>query len=100
MLLSADYERSRILNSARNFRRSRLSLLLALLAVFGLTFAGTHQPVASASCPDAANVNYYSDATYSTVVGNCHHSCCQVWSCSGTLTQYSKIISEVVCDFT
>jgi hypothetical protein len=87
------------LNNARHFLRSRLSRLLALLAFFGMALAGLRQPAAFATCPDAAIVEYYSDSTYTTVVGTCQHSCCHVWSCTGTLTQYSQVVSEVACDF-
>jgi hypothetical protein len=87
------------LNHARKVLRSRLSRLLALLAFFGMAFAGLRQPAALATCPDAAIVLYYSDSTDATVVGTCQHSCCHVWSCTGTLTQYSQVVSEVTCDF-
>lgn len=87
------------MNSLKSFLRSRLSRLLALLAFFALALAGLRQPVALATCPDAAYVAYYSDSTYTTVVGTCTHACCHVWTCTGTLTQYSRVLSEVSCDF-
>ncbi|HEX4497559.1 MAG TPA: hypothetical protein VIE43_17935 [Thermoanaerobaculia bacterium] len=87
------------MNHAKNFLRSRLSRLLALIAFFGMALAGLRQPAAFAVCPDAAYVAYYSDATYTTVVGTCTHACCHVWTCTGTLTQYSKVLNEVSCDF-
>jgi predicted lipoprotein with Yx(FWY)xxD motif len=91
------------LNNASNPLRRRLVLLLALLAVLGFTLAGPQQPAAlHAACTVLTNnivlVYYYSDATYTTKVGQCYHSCCQSWTCSGTLTQYSKIIAKEQCD--
>lgn len=77
--------------------RTRLVLLLALLAIVAVTLAGPQGPAASATCPDAARVNYYSDATYTTLVGYCVHGCCQLWSCYGTLTNYSKVVYEFSC---
>jgi hypothetical protein len=80
-----------------------LVLLLALLAILGFTLAGPQQPAAlHAACTVATDnivlVYYYSDATYTTKVGQCYHSCCQAWTCSGTLTLYSKIIAKEQCD--
>jgi hypothetical protein len=99
MLVSPHFERRRILNSVRKLFRSRLTLLLALLAAFARTLAGPGQRAASATCVPAASVNYYSDATYTTVVGNCVHACCRTWTCTGQLTQYSVVVWEVTCDF-
>ncbi len=86
-----------ILNNVRKFLRSRISLLLAVLGIFGLAMAGPQQKTALAVCPDAALVYMYSDATYTTKVGQCVHACCQVWTCTGTLTNYQKIIYELSC---
>jgi len=88
---STDYEGRLNLNRAKSIFRSRLILLLAVLAVFAVTLAGPVQPAAMAVCPDSANVYYYSDATYSTVVGHCWHSCCQLWTCTGVLTDYYTV---------
>lgn len=85
------------MNLAKNFLRSRLSLLLVLLAIFAVTLAMS-QPAAVASCPDAANVRYYSDATYTTQVGYCYHNCCELWTCTGKLTDY-YIVRKRPCDF-
>lgn len=78
--------------------RHRLILLVALLAVVGVSLVGPAQPAAIAWCVDAGTVTYYSDATYTTVTGSCHHACCQTWTCTGTLTNYStqRMFS---CDF-
>ncbi|HEY3570961.1 MAG TPA: hypothetical protein VGP73_23725 [Thermoanaerobaculia bacterium] len=84
------------MNSARNLLRRRLILLLALLAVLSVSLAGPHQPAALAVC-NSASVDYYSDATYTTVVGNCTHGCCQNWVCTGTLTQYSVVVYKETC---
>jgi hypothetical protein len=89
------------LNNASNPLRRRLVLLLALLAVLGFTLAGPQQPSLHATCSFATDnivlTYYYSDATYTTKVGQCYHSCCESWTCSGTLTQYSKIIAKEQC---
>lgn len=84
------------MNSARNPFRRRLVLLLAALAVLAVGLAGPQQPTALAVC-NAASVDYYSDATYTTIVGNCTHGCCQNWVCTGTLTQYSKVDYKETC---
>jgi hypothetical protein len=85
------------LNSARNFLRHRLSRLLALLAIFAMTLAGPRPPAALAAACNAASVDYYSDATYTTVVGNCTHGCCRNWTCTGQLTQYSVVVYKETC---
>lgn len=87
------------MNSVRKLLRSRLSLLLATLALFAIALAGPRPPAAQATCVPAALVYYYSDATYTTKVGQCVHACCKLWTCTGELTQYSKVIYEVTCDF-
>jgi hypothetical protein len=86
------------LNSVRNLLRHRLSLLLATLAIFTMALAGPRQPAASANCVPAASVDYYSDATYTTVVGNCTHGCCRNWICTGTLTEYSRVAWKDFCE--
>jgi len=58
----------------RNIPRYRLTLLMALLAILTAALAAP-QPSAMAVCPDAASDAYYSDATYTTQVGECHHAC-------------------------
>lgn len=88
---STDQERRLLLNRARNFLRSRLSLLGALLAILAVTLVALPQPAAMAACPDAARVNYYSDATLTVMVGQCWHDCCKLWSCSGQLTDYYTV---------
>jgi hypothetical protein len=79
-----------------NLLRHRLSLLLALLAVFTVAFAG-FQPSAMAVCADGAIDSYYSDATYTTQVGECHHECCQLWTCTGQVTMYGRNIRKWSC---
>jgi hypothetical protein len=86
------------LKSASNVLRSRLGLLLVLVAVFALALAGPQQIAARATCPNAAYVDYYSNASETTVVGMCHHACCELWTCTGTLTNYSKVILEISCN--
>jgi hypothetical protein len=86
-----------LLNSAKTFPRRRLSLLLALLAVLAITLAGPRQPAALAAACNAASVDYYSDATLTTVVGNCTHGCCRTWTCTGQLTQYSVVVFKETC---
>lgn len=90
------------MNSASNPLRRRLILLLALLVVLGITLAGPRQPAAlnaacSAGTDNTVLVYYYSDATYTTKVGQCFHGCCESWTCSGTLTLYSKIQFREQC---
>jgi lipopolysaccharide export system protein LptC len=84
------------LNSAKSPLRRRLILLSAALAVVAAALAGPQQPAALAIC-NAASVDYYSDATFTTVVGNCTHGCCQNWVCTGTLTQYSVVVYKETC---
>lgn len=81
---------------ASKFLRSRLTLLGVLLAVVAV--AGPIQPAAVAACPDAANVIYYSDASHTTQVGRCWHNCCQLWTCTGQLTDYYTVRMRP-CDF-
>jgi hypothetical protein len=85
------------LKSASKVLRSRLGVLLVLIAVLALSLAGPQQIAARATCPDAAYVDYYSNASETTVVGHCVHACCQLWSCFGTMTNYSKVIYEISC---
>jgi hypothetical protein len=85
------------LNSAGNFFRHRLSRLLALLAIFAMTLAGPRQPAALAAACNTVSVDYYSDATYTTMVGNCIHGCCRNWTCTGQLTQYSVVVYKETC---
>jgi hypothetical protein len=71
---------------------SRLSLLFILLTILTVAFAGP-QPaaMASTSCSggDSGTITSYSDATYTTVVGNCRKLCCWTgWVCSGQVTIY------------
>jgi hypothetical protein len=79
-----------------NIPRFRLSLLAVLLAVLSATLAAP-QPSALAVCPDAATDYYYSDATFTTQVGECHHACCQLWTCTGTVTFYGRTVSRHSC---
>jgi hypothetical protein len=85
------------LNSARTLLRHRLSHLLALFAVLAASLAGPRLPAASAAVCNAASVDYYSDATFTTVVGNCTHGCCRNWTCTGQLTQYSVVVFKETC---
>lgn len=87
------------MNNVKKLLRSRLTLLLALLAVFAITLVGLQPSAAVAACPDAARVNYYSDATYTTQVGTCYHACCKLWTCTGQLTDYSIVAYKIACDF-
>lgn len=80
----------------RNILRNRLSLLLVLLAIFTVAFAES-QPSAMAVCPDAATDYYYSDATYTVRVGECHHACCQLWTCTGQVTMYGRTVRRFSC---
>lgn len=66
----------------------RLGILLILTMVIATALIGPHETSASASCVPAAIARYYSDATHTTQVGICTHACCQLWTCTGQLTQY------------
>lgn len=80
------------MNRIKNFLCNRLSLVLTLLAILSVSLAGSLSlPCASASCPDRAKIWYYSDATYTTQVGYCYHECCQLWTCTGELTDYYRV---------
>lgn len=58
----------------------------------------TPASVNQASCPDAARIYYYSDATHTTQVGKCWHACCELWSCTGEITNYYTVFTRP-CDF-
>jgi hypothetical protein len=114
------------LHHVRNFSHSRLSLLLALLATFAVTLAWLPQPAmaaappawlpqpamataspvwlpqptAMAGCTDAVRESFYSDATYTTKVGECHHECCQQqYTCTGEVTLYGLVDRRWSCSF-
>ena len=95
---STDYERRFLVNRARNLLRSRLSLLVVLLALFAVTLAALPQQAAIAACPDAARVYYYSDASHTTLVGQCWHDCCRLWTCTGQLTDFWTVFKRP-CSF-
>ena len=86
------------MNRARNFLRSRLNLLVVLLVALIASLTALPQPSAIAACPDAARVNYYSDATHTTLVGTCWHNCCELWTCTGQITDFYTVRKRV-CDF-
>ena len=86
------------LSHVQNFSRSRLSLLLGLAATFALTLACLPHP-AAAACADAVYESFYSDATFTTQVGECHHECCQLYTCTGQVTQYGRVDERFTCDF-
>jgi hypothetical protein len=94
----ANNERRLLLNHVRNFSRSRLSLLLALLATFAVTLACLPNP-AMATCADAVYESFYSDSTFTTMVGECHHDCCHLYTCTGQVTQYGRVDERFRCDF-
>jgi hypothetical protein len=91
---STDAERSLIVNRAKTILRSRLSLLVVLLALFAVTLTALPQPAAMAACPDAARVYYYSDAAHTTLVGQCWHDCCKLWTCTGQLTDFWTVFKR------
>lgn len=45
----------------------------------------------AASCPDGARIWYYSDPAKTNQVGTCWHNCCQLWTCTGELTDYYNL---------
>lgn len=79
--------------------RSRLTLLLALLAIFAIAVAGP-QPAAIAYCGgDTGSVRFYSDATYTTQVGYCWKNCIQCrWFCSGQTNTGYRIEDISACE--
>lgn len=86
------------MHRTRNILRSRFTLLLALVAIFAVTLAGPPKPTAIAACPDAATVRYFSDASLTTEVGRCWHTCCQLWTCTGQMTSFYTVFRRP-CDF-
>ncbi len=87
------------MNRVRHFSRSRISLLLALLATFALTVASLPPHSAMAACADAVRESFYSDATLTVQVGECHHDCCQLYTCTGQVTNYGRVDERYSCDF-
>jgi hypothetical protein len=65
--------------------------LLAALLLAAATFAATSSPVTEAAT--GSNCTYYSDATYTTVVGQYGRDCCNNNIAWGTKTSYSKCSS-------
>jgi hypothetical protein len=87
------------LSHVRNFSRSRLSLLLALVvATAAMALASLPRP-AMAGCVDAVYESFYSDASFTTQVGECHHDCCQLYTCTGQVTGYGRVDERYSCDF-
>lgn len=76
----------------------RLVLVLALLAVIGVTVAGPQVPTASAAACTRSRVNFYSDDTYTTLVGYCIAPCCQIFTCYGQSTLYEKLVYQFSCN--
>ncbi len=76
------------MTASKNPVRHRLSLLLIMAVMVAVALIGPHQRFASASCVPGAFARYFSDATYTTQVGLCHHNCCELWTCTGEMTQY------------
>lgn len=70
-------------------RRALLALLL--LGALALTLAGA--PAIEA----ASNCTYYSDATYSTVVGQYGYDCCNNYVAWGVKTRYSICGGCFIC---
>jgi hypothetical protein len=70
-------------------------LLLAVLAVtllFASLALAPRPAQAVAGCVQIQSItNYYSDATYRTIVGYCISGCQGGCSCSGTLTKYYRV---------
>lgn len=65
--------------------------LLALLAVLAI-FPTLLFPSPAAALGLIETETFYSDATYTTIVGRCIENSCQgTYSCTGTITDYSKI---------
>ena len=84
------------MNGIKTFLRSRVALLAILLvALSGV--AGLLQPVQAAACVFRPIVTtYYSDATHTTVVGQCGLDCSCSEFCWGVQTQY-RVNSRLCC---
>ena len=72
-----------------------LASLDELAALEGLT---APEATNASSCPDRANIYYYSDASKTTQVGHCYHGCCEIWTCTGEITDYYNVWT-FPCDF-
>ncbi len=77
----------------------RLSLLAIVLAVFAVAMVGPQQRSAAAVCDDfnIVTITYYNNASHQTVVGSCHHGCCQTWTCTGDITDYDTVV-KISCN--
>lgn len=76
----------------------RFTLLIAALALAGLAAA---PPAAHAFFCNPHDIEwdtwtYYSDATYTTIVGRCSNDC-GTCECYGTQTIYVKVHSQPIC---
>jgi len=75
----------------------RKSTTLRGLALLGLLTLCAAAPALFSPAPAVAwgiieTETFYSDGTYSTIVGRCVENSCQgTYSCTGTITNYSKV---------
>jgi hypothetical protein len=75
-------------------RSHRFTLLMGMVALLVLSLWVTWPPAALAATLRPQNCDFYSDASYSTVVGQAHYNCRgQIVVQSGTVTAYR------VCDY-
>ncbi len=73
---------------SKKFRRGML-LVVALFMVTGFVITLTSTPAAQAVAGPGVRT-YYSNATYTTVVGRETYGCCGEYSFWGTKTKWSK----------
>ena len=85
----------------RSFLRSRVSLLLVVLALVavGLTAPRTSDAISNCAGGLFGTETYYSDATYTTVVGTCRKTCCQAsWYCFGNTHTAYRLEDVGICE--
>jgi hypothetical protein len=74
-----------------SFLRSRSALLAIMLAVLVLALLAPG-PKASLACAGTYILTrYYSDATYTTQIGECYRDCSCNYYCDGQTSSYRKI---------
>lgn len=75
----------------RKITKLRGVALFGLLALFA-AFPALVSPAQVIAYGVIETETFYSDATYSTIVGRCiENSCRGTYSCTGTITDYSKV---------
>lgn len=79
----------------RKTTKLRTLALLGLLGLFA-AFPTLITPKRALAYGLIETETFYSDATYSTVVGRCvDNGCTGTYTCSGTMTNYSKVTTRL-----